>query len=199
MNRLCSILTVHLIIISAVFAQGEYLRKGESGFGISPAFTSIQSNTAVGGSSGVSIGYSYKTVVDLNIGYAKSHIDETSAITSSLSYFLDNQTNKNDETSAISLLLQNSDGNTNIGFAFSFAHNFLFDGRLILQPNFNVSVYPAYKQTYIDTKSEVIVSAGLSMGWRSENGHSISLAPIVAYQDTYVYLGAALNVVLLTP
>jgi len=186
-----------LIITSCGFAQGEYLRKDQSGFGISPGFTNVQSKTATGGSAGVSIGYSYRAIVDLNFGYVKANSSENNALTSNISYYLSNQSNKDDETTAISLLLQNGGGNTNFGFAFSLAHNFFFEVPIVLQPSFNVSIYPSYKQT-LETKTEIVLSTGLSMGWRTESGHSFSFVPTVSYQDNYFYLGVSLSIVLLT-
>jgi hypothetical protein len=153
------------------------------------------SEKASGGSTGVSFGYSHKAVIDFNFGYAKEHSSTDNAITVGISYYLSNQTSQDDETSAISLILQNGSDNTNFGFAFSLAHNFFFFKSILLQPSIGLSIYPSYKRAG-ESKTLTVASAGLSMGWRTDSGHSFALMPTAGYQEGNTFLGMTVIIVI---
>ena len=190
MKRIAYLLVMVIIGSSIIFAQGEYLHKGESGLGISVGFSSIQSKPVSGSSSDISLGYSFRTIADLNIGYAKTYPSNMSSTISSISYYLSNQTTNKNATAALSIVLQNNSGSTNIGIGFAAARNVTYDNPLLVQPFFSVAIYPGVKKTN-GTKVVFPFSLGLSIGWRDANNYCIALVPSVGYQDKLFSLGVS--------
>jgi hypothetical protein len=196
MKNIYLIFIAVIFSVSEIYAQGEYLRKGESGFGISGGFSSIQSKKISGSSAGFSLGYSFKTIVDLNIGTASSTGNEPST-TASLSYYLSHQSNKKNSSAALSVLMQNSLGHAYYGFGFGIARNFNYDNPLLVQSIINFAIFPGVRKTN-GTKLLFVFSAGLSIGWIDANGFSIAIGPNVGLQEGIFSLGASAVFVICT-
>ena len=72
MKKLLILFFTVSIIPSVVFSQGEYLEKGQNGFGISGAFLTNQDENAFG----ASVGYSFKGIFDIGFGYTREISDD---------------------------------------------------------------------------------------------------------------------------
>ena len=190
-----SLLIAALVTFSSLaLSQGEFLRKGESGAGVRSGFSTITSSAGGANSVDFSVGVSLKSIVDLNLTYAKQHPPDANIIVPGISYFISRQDKEVDETVALSLLFRHVSGGqalvaNSLGLGLSVAHNFLSEGNVILQPNFSFVIYPVHGQ-----ESETVsgAAAGLSVGMRFGGGHCVVATPSVGYQSGNVSVGASI-------
>jgi hypothetical protein len=187
---------------SPLFSQGEFLRRGESGFGVGSGFFVSTSNAATATSFSVSAGYSFLTILDINLSYAKGDPSSTTVIRPSASYYLSKQTLDKEgtkETVAITILLQRvskatsqSEKNLGLGLAIFLAHDYSSNASFIFQPQFGFSVHPSYGER---KKMVTTASAGMSIGIRSSTGHGVAITPAVGFQEGFVFFGCTIALV----
>lgn len=198
-KNLFSIISLFLISTITAFGQGEFLKKGESGTGVSMGFSTISSAEVYGNASIISAGYSYQTLVDITLGYSKTE-PYSQIIIPSVSYYLTKQSVDTKETSAISLILRHvfdghaSPNTTKLGLGFYLAHDMCFNSSYIFQPNFSVSFFPSY-ETRTGKKSLMVGTIRVSAGYRPVNSWCIVLTPSASYQEGYAVFGGSLTIV----
>lgn len=192
--RTSQLLASLLAFSSLALSQGEFLRKGESGAGASSGFSTITSSAEGANSVDFSVGVSLKSIVDLNLTYAKQHPPDATIIVPGVSYYISRQDKEVHETVALSLLFRHVSGaqalvTNSLGLGLSVAHNFLSEGNVILQPNFSFVIYPVH-----GPESETVngAAAGLSVGTRFGGGHCVVATPSVGYQSGNVSVGASI-------
>lgn len=61
------IIAIIMILPTLVLSQGQYLEKGQNGFGVRAGFGTNEDMNLLG----VDVGYSYNGIIDIGIGYAK--------------------------------------------------------------------------------------------------------------------------------
>ena len=186
-----------LAFSSLAFSQGEFLRNGESGAGVSAGFATITSEAEGANSVDVSVGLSFSSIVDLNLTYAAQHPPDATIIVPGISYFLSRQDKDVDETVALSLLFRHVSGgqalvSNTLGLGLSVAHNFLSEGNVILEPNFSFAIYPVHGQ---ESETVTGAAAGLSIGTRLGGGHCAVVTPSVGYQSGNVSVGASVSLI----
>ena len=194
----------HTILLVAVLiainhpalSQGEYLRKGESGLGVSSSLSTITSNNTGDNSIGFSIGCSFSSTIDVSLSYAAARPSSDEAIAPSISYYLSKQSKDVEETFALSLIAQHlsNGGQTqnNLGLGLTFAHDLFYAGSFILQPTIGVALYPIHSQ---QSQSVSGATIGLGVGMRFQEGHCLILSPVAAYQSGNVMVGASIGLI----
>ena len=204
-------LWIMLLLISTarMFSQGEYLYKGESGFGAAFSITSANHTASME----MSAGYCWKGIADVVIGYGGANLDYRStgsSVSPSIAIYLSKQ-EREKSTPTVGIVFtytsityppsKYAGTSQESGEAFSVgvatAHEATHSASFIVQPMVEVG-YTSAREDGLRTNG-MTMAGSLAMGPRLKGGGIIAVAPavgwVVGYKERTVAYGVSLALV----
>ncbi|HUI28867.1 MAG TPA: hypothetical protein VLX91_01530 [Candidatus Acidoferrales bacterium] len=190
-----------ILLPAAAFSQGQFLNKGESGFGVDAAYTSNKDASGFGGS----MVYSIKGIIDIEASFSQVSLNQQPykvsgfAVSPHITAYMKTHSSANRLFGSISMAYEtdwySSDGSgfypmpvsgSNYSFGFSVSADLYSRAAVYCQPSLGVVYFFGKSETagYFSRETigtqGIVFSGGISVVFKTSRMNSFAIGPAVA-------------------